>query len=84
LKAILPSLAVVLGFVTVVSGQAPIRASAAGAYVGRVVTIEDTVAQVSHEPQSGFTYLNFGGPFPTHISASSSPTRSARSWPPQF
>lgn len=67
MKATLLSLTVVLGFVTLVSGQETVRASAAGAYIGRAVTIEDTVAQVSHEPQSGFTYLNFGGVFPDHV-----------------
>jgi hypothetical protein len=67
MKAMLPSLTVVLALSTLVSGQQIVRAAAVGAYVGRAVTVEDTVAQVSHEPRSGFTYLNFGGQFPKHL-----------------
>ena len=50
------------------AGQAtPIRADQAKASVGQLVTIEDAVAQISREPQSGFTYLNFGAAYPNQI-----------------
>jgi len=44
-----------------------IRAVDAKLYTGREVVVEDVVAQVSAEPQSGFVYLNFGGDFPNHL-----------------
>src|SRR6478735_891259 len=49
------------------AGQAtPINAAAAKQRIGQRVVVEDNVAQVSREPQSGFTYLNFGDEFPRH------------------
>lgn len=45
----------------------PIRADQAKGFVGQFVIVEDAVAQVTLEPQSGYTYLNFGGEFPNQI-----------------
>lgn len=44
-----------------------VRASAARQHVGNRITIEDEVAEIAREPQSGFTYVNFGRPFPNHV-----------------
>jgi hypothetical protein len=53
---------------SLLAGQtAPIAAAAAKQRIGQRVVVEDDVAQVSREPQSGFTYLNFGGEFPRHL-----------------
>jgi hypothetical protein len=49
------------------SQDTTIRADQAKAFVGQAVTIENVVAHVSREPQSGFTYLTFGGAFPIQI-----------------
>jgi hypothetical protein len=60
----------IAGFLAVglLAGQStPIRAVQAKAFVGQAISIEDVVTQVSREPQSGFTYLNFGGEFPNQI-----------------
>lgn len=65
----LPLSAVVL---VVVAGlyaaqAAPIAARDVSSHVGQAVVVEDAVAQVSREPESGFTYINFGGAFPNHV-----------------
>lgn len=36
-------------------------------FIGQVLVVEDTVVQVSREPQSGFIYLNFGAEFPKQV-----------------
>ena len=54
--------------VSLQAGQAAsIRADQAKAFVGQLVVVDDAVVQVSREPQSGFTYLNFGGEFPRQV-----------------
>ena len=62
-------LSVIVGFVAVQSAQqqTTLRANAVKSSIGETVTVEDVVAQVTREPQSGFTYLNFGGEFPRHV-----------------
>jgi len=55
-----------LAFVS--ADQAPtIRAADAKSYIGRDVLVEDAVAQVNRDEQSGFTYVNFGAPFPNQV-----------------
>lgn len=53
--------------VSTAAAQAAIRARDARAVIGRTAIVEDVVSQVSREPQSGFTYLNFGGEFPQQL-----------------
>src|SRR5688500_3734389 len=59
-------LAVAVAGITVVASDqvTTITAREARKYVGQSIVVEDTVAQVSREPQSGLTFLNFGGDFP--------------------
>jgi hypothetical protein len=61
-----------------------ISASQAARFIGRPVAVEDAVAQVSREPQSGFTYLNFGGEFPRHVFRAIIPAAVERLIPPDL
>jgi hypothetical protein len=62
-------LSVIVGLVAVgaTAQSTPISARDAKSHVGSPVSVEDVVAQVSREPQSGVTYLNFGGEFPNQV-----------------
>ena len=65
---LLASIGVAAVCTSLFAGQAtPIAAAAAKQRIGQRVVVEDNVTQVSREPQSGFTYLNFGGEFPRHL-----------------
>jgi hypothetical protein len=70
MKTLLPAVFVVgLLAAGLYAGQSPtptITAIQTRAFVGQLVNVEDTVVQVSREPQSGFTYINFGGDYPYH------------------
>lgn len=45
---------------------APLPANQARDHIGERVIVEDIPVEVTSEPQSGFTYVNFGGRFPAY------------------
>ena len=67
LSPLLSAVLIAAEAVTSADQNVAIRATDTRGRIGQLAIVEDDVAQVTREPQSGFTFLNFGAEFPRQV-----------------